>query len=155
MTSVANDEILFRSVSLERKQCVLDENGSWRLSSQAFSDRTMKPSVDRSLLCNADPSYAQKSPKDGVVSVIAIEVREIKNFPRKDEKGKDLINEVGVVLNHAFDVVPDPITTPPENLAHALIITSPDYSSPNAFKRLLERLTRIAEKRDWLIKPQA
>ena len=153
MSIVEDDEILYRSVSFKRNQCVLDENGAWRLSSQAFTDSSLKPSVDRACLCEHEPSRAQKSPEDGIASLIALEVRNIKDF-KQTNNGKPLTDENGQELRHAFDVIHDPITTQPENPAHALIIATPGYSGKSAFKRLIERLARIAEKRDWLITPQ-
>lgn len=143
--SVGDDEVLFRSVSVKHSQCKRDEAGRWKLSSQAFADRTQKPSVDRAILCNSDPFFTQKSPKDGVVSVVAVEVRGIKGVTQNDTNGN-------VVMTHAFDVIPNPII--PDNPAHALIVSTPDYSKPRVFKKLLERLRYIADRRGWMIEPQ-
>lgn len=153
MSFVKDDEILYRSISVKRRQCVPNGDGHWRLSSQAFTDSSQKPSVDRACLCDNDPVRAQKSPEDGIVSLIAHEVRGIKNF-NQTKDGKPLQNEKGQELMHVFDVVPDPITTPPENPAHAQVVTSPSYTSRSAFNRLIERLARIAEDRGWIIAPQ-
>lgn len=143
--SVADDEVLFRSVSSKHNQCTRDTSGRWKLSSQAFSDRYYKPSVDRAILCNSDPSHTQKSPKDGVVSVIAVEVRKIKDISQNDDKGN-------VITTHAFDVIPD--ADIPDNPAHALIVSTPDYCNSKVFKKLLERLRYIADRRGWMIEPQ-
>lgn len=153
MSFVEDDEILYRSISIKRSQCVPNGVGGYRLSSQAFTDSSQKPSVDRACLCDNDPTRAQKSPTDGIVSLIAREVRSIKNF-NQTKDGKPLQDESGQELMHVFDVIPDPITTPPENPAHALIVTSPSYASRSAFNRLIERLARIAETRGWIITPQ-
>lgn len=153
MSFVADDEILYRSISSKRNQCTRDANGSWRLSSQAFTDSSLQPSVDRACLCEYDPSRAKKSPEDGIVSLVTIDVRNIKDFKQTD-KGKPIADENGQELMHAFDVIPDPITTHPENPAHALITASPGYSGKSAFKRLIERLARMAEARGWAITPQ-
>lgn len=142
---VADDEVLFRNISIVHNQCKRDTSGHWRLSSQAFSDRYYKPSVDRAILCNADPSRTQKSPKDGVVSVLAVDVRKIKDLTQKDAKGN-------VITTHAFDVIPDAVL--PHNPAHALIISTPACSNQRVFKKLLERLQYIANLRGWLIEPQ-
>lgn len=53
-----------------------------------------------------------------------------------------------------MDAKPDPITNPPEiNLAHALIIPSPDYKTKSAFNKIKERLAILASKQGWIIKP--
>lgn len=153
MSFVKDDEVLYRSISIKRSQCVSNGVGGWKLSSQAFTDLSQKPSVDRACLCNNDPVRAQKSTADGIVSLIAHEVRSIKDF-KQTKDGKPLQDENGQELMHIFDVVPDPITTHPENPAHALIVTSPSYASRSAFKRLIERLALIAESRGWIITPQ-
>lgn len=153
MSIVEDDEILYRSVSLKRDQCVHDGNGNWRLSSQAFTDSSLKPSVDRACLCKHDPRHAQKSPEDGIVSLLTLDVRNIKDF-KQTVNGKPKIDENRQELMHAFDVIHDPKTTHPENPAHALITASPGYASKSAFKRLIERLARMAGGRGWEIIPQ-
>ena len=143
--SVGDDEVLFRNVSVTHNQCKRDEAGRWRLSSQAFSDRNCQPSVDRSILCNSDPSYTQKSPKDGVVSVVAAEVRAIAGVSQNDANGN-------VIKTHVVDVIPDPIL--PDNPAHAIIVVTPDYANQKVFRKLLENLQQLAERRGWMIEPQ-
>jgi SepF-like predicted cell division protein (DUF552 family) len=119
--------------------------GRWRLSSQAFSDRRLQPSVDRAHLCNSDPYFTQKAPNDGVVSVVAAEVREIKDIIQNDASGKP-------ILTHVIDVIPQAII--PDNPSHAIIDASPAYSNQRVFRRLLERLREIAERRGWMIEPK-
>lgn len=104
----------------------------------------MQPSVDRSALCNSDPSHTKKSDTDGVVSVIADEVRAIKEVTQNDANGN-------VITTHAVDVIPDAII--PENPAHALIVASPAYANQRVFKKLLERLRQLAERHGWAIEP--
>ena len=153
LSIVEDDEILYRSISLKRSQCKRDGNGDWRLSSQAFTDSSLKPSVDRACLCGNDPTRAQKSPEDGIASLLTLDVRNIKDF-KQTVNSKPMLDEHGQERMHAFDAIPDPITTHPENPAHALITSSPGYDGKSAFKRLIERLARMAEGRGWEILPQ-
>lgn len=141
---VGDEEILFRNISFAHNQCKKNADGSWHLSSQAFSDRSFKPSVDRAVLCNTNPFHTQKSEKDGVVSVVTIDVRATATVIQNDAKGNP-------IQTHAIDVTPDPIQ--PHNLAHALITASPEYGTPKVFRKLLERLQFLAQSRGWLIEP--
>ncbi|WP_283745864.1 hypothetical protein [Sideroxydans sp. CL21] len=154
MSFVEDEEILYRSISFKRNQCARDANGNLRLSSQSFTDPSLQPSVDRARLFDNDPCRAQKSPEDGIVSLVTIDVRNIKDFRQTTDKGKPKTDENGQELMHAFDVIPDPVTTHPVNPAHALITSSPGYTGKSAFKRLIERLARLAENRGWIITPQ-
>lgn len=143
---VGDEEVLYRNISIMHNHCSRDAvTGRWRLSSQAFSDRYCRPSVDRALLCDSNPFHTKKHLKDGVVSVVAAEVRAIKDVTQNDANGK-------VIKSHAVNVIPDAII--PDNLAHALIVATPDYSNQRVFRRLLERLQKIAECRGWMIEPQ-
>lgn len=56
-----------------------------------------------------------------------------------------------VIKIHAVDVIPDAII--PDNPSHAIIVATPDYSNQRVFRRLLERLREIAERRGWMIEP--
>ena len=135
---VENDEILFRCVSFGRGQCIRDEAGRGRLSSQAFTDRNFRPSVDRSRLCAGDPRHTQFSDSDGVVSLLTADVREI-SFMHDS-------------VTYQGEVIADPIG--PANLAHAVISTAPPISQRNVFRKLLERLGHLAEVRGWMIEPR-
>ena len=48
-----------------------------KVSSAAFSDPLFRPSVDRAELIHNDPKKAQRNPSDGVVSIVARDVRSI------------------------------------------------------------------------------
>lgn len=141
---VGDEEILFRNISIAHHQCKRNADGTWHLSSQAFSDRSSKPSVDRALLCDANPLHTQKSENDGVVSVVAYDVRATASVIQNDAKGN-------LVQSHAIDVTPDPLH--PHNPAHALITSAPEYANKSVFRKLLERLQFLAELRGWLIEP--
>lgn len=143
---VEDDEVLYRSVP---NGCFTITDGALRLTSTAFNDPTQKPSVDRAKLCGANPAYTKKKPTDGVVSLTALSVRQIADVVQNDKHGKP-------ILAHAVDAIPDPVKNHPalpDNLAHALIVTNPDFESGSVFKKLKESLARIASQRGWLIEP--
>lgn len=129
---VADEELLYRSV---RETEIIREGGTLRISSQAFSDRSQQPSVDRASLCNHDPTWTQKSPTDAVVSLLAADVRGIRTLTRRDEQGR----EVGI---YAIDVRPEPLL---DNPAHAQVYADPAFTSKSLFRRLCERLAQMAQ----------
>ena len=144
---VEDDEVLYRSVS---KDCfTIAADGALQLTSTAFNDRTKNPSVDRAKLCGSNPVYAKKKQTDGVVSLTALSIRRIVDVVQNDKHGKPK-------LAHAVDVIPDPVKDDPvlpDNLAHALIVTNPDFESGNVFRKLKESLARIASQDGWLVDP--
>ena len=149
--AVSDEELLYRSVSPQRNQCPIDAStGKRRLSSQAFSDATFQISVDRAAFCGNDPTYTQFSPRDGVVGLIAGEVRAIDGISRNDDRGR-------LIRAQVVDVVPDPVEAADgveANQAHALIFATPDFDNRSVFRKLLERLNYLAEARGWIIEPK-
>jgi hypothetical protein len=144
---VEDAECLYRSVPL--KHFPIQLSGERRISSQAFTDREKKISVDRACLCDNDPEYSKKSLEDGVAFLFAWEIRAIKDLYRLDAKQNQ-------VQQQNVDVQPDPIlkqNNVPDNPAHALIIAHPDFENKRVFQRLIERLARLAEQNGWLIAP--
>jgi hypothetical protein len=102
--------------------------------------------VDRAKLCNYDPKWTQKSTSDGVVSLIAGEVRLI-DINKTDTQGN-------ILSAYRIDVCPRPVD---DNPSHAQIEASPDYESGSRFKKVLEKLAFLANqkiKKDvWEIEP--
>ncbi|QLE55977.1 hypothetical protein [Nostoc sp. TCL26-01] len=143
---VADDEILYRCVfhGLD-KYYRIGESGL-ELSSQSFTDKNQAPSVDRAKLCNNDPKHTQKNPNDGVVSLIAGEIRSI-NVSQNDPKGNP-------IFDYKIDVYPRPTE---DNPSHAQIEPSPDYATKGTFRKVAEKLARLAteriNKQSWEIKP--
>ncbi|WP_375476524.1 hypothetical protein [uncultured Nostoc sp.] len=144
---VTDDELLYRCIF-----CGLDKyyrigEFGLELSSQAFTDRNQAPSVDRAKLCSYDPQSTQKNPDDGVVSLITGEVRMI-NVSQNDQKGNP-------VFDYKIDVCPRPTD---DNPSHAQIEPSPNYTNKTTFRKVAEKLARLAteriKKQDWEIKPQ-
>jgi hypothetical protein len=142
---VDDDEVLYRRVP-HRPNHFRHENGRIRVTSQAFSDRRFRPSVDRATLCGNDPTSTQTDPTDAVASLITFQVRGIDTVEQRDERGE-------VVIRHAIDVEPNPIRNDPvlpDNPAHAEIYAIPEMRNERTFRRLREALAMLAE---WQIPP--
>jgi hypothetical protein len=150
--SLVNDaELLYRRIF----SCTTDSHnkhyelieGKIKFSKIAFSDRGLKPSVDRACLHGYEPTKTQSEKTDGVIGLIVQNVRAIDDLSSSDSKGK-------ITAFYKIDVIHRP---KPENKAHTQIEPSPDYSSASVFKRLQQRLARLADERlakyGWEIKP--
>lgn len=143
---VEDEEILYRSVA---KDCFTLIDGKLKLTSTAFNDPTQKPSVDRAKLCGFNPAHVKKKTTDGVVSLVAISIRQIADVIQNDKYGQPK-------PAHEIDVIPDPIKNCPtqaDNPAHALIIAHPNFANDKVFKKLKKSLARIASQGGWLIEP--
>ncbi|MUG97109.1 hypothetical protein F7734_34175 [Scytonema sp. UIC 10036] len=144
---VTDDELLYRCVFHGGNYYQMEEHGV-RLSSQAFADRGQAPSVDRAKLCNHNPQWTQKNTNDAVVSLVAGDIRMIDDIVQKDAKGKEII------YAYKIDVHPRPLG---DNPAHAQIEPSPAYQNRNVFRKVSEKLARLATERvahhGWEIEP--
>src|SRR5450755_3773573 len=97
MDSVGSDEVLYRNVTCGRNRCSIQPDGTLKFSSQAFLDRAFQPSVDRANLCNSDPIHTRRHKDDGVTSLLAGEVKALKDVGLPNKHGElDLIYEVDV-----------------------------------------------------------
>src|SRR5258705_704761 len=146
---VADEELLYRRivfrVGLEPFKIV---DGKLRFGSQAFGDRTLKPSVDRAALNGNDPTRTQQQPANGETARIRGDIRKIASVTRKEDNDQ--------VAQFSPDVVPDPITPAPgveENPAHALVVTNPPVPNPNIFHKLQLALSELGSARGWVIPP--
>jgi hypothetical protein len=134
---LSGDEVVFRRVGPTNFK--REPDGTLRLSSQAFADRDLEPSVDRALLCVArgGAEYTRRVPENGVASITVAKVRS-ERVEKNDAKNRP------IATFHA-DVHPDPCPNEdPDNDAHCLIRLSPEYATKKVFRRLLERLAQIA-----------
>ena len=155
-TPLANDEVIFRRVLPRRNHYSRDGN-SLRVSSQAFSDEGMKPSVDRERVVKdlGGPTYTQQSPENGVLQLLVQDVRSIPKLKVMNERGKPVKPE----REHAADVLPAPIKGDPvlpDNPAHCEITLMPQLAPESVFRRLQEKLARMATKKGnaaWAIVP--
>lgn len=139
---VSNNEILYRCVFYGKNYYQIQGNRA-NVSSQAFTDRNKRPSVNRACLCGDNPCLSQKDEKDAVVSLLAKDVRSIDQVVQNNHKGE-------LKYIYKIDVLPRPLE---ENIAHAQIEPSPEYENDRPFKKLLERLAYLANQRQWEIKP--
>ncbi len=145
---VHDDEILYRRIPAGRNLYKRKADGTIEISSQAFTDREHRVSVDRAILCNNNPEHTLGNKPGGVVSLVAKEVRNVEGIVRNDPKGV-------VTQQFKIDVEPAPL---PDNSAHAEIYAIPaftDTDNKGAFHRLCRRLARLAEARQWEILPRA
>ena len=135
--SVQDNEELYQSIrgELEAKEYSFDR-GKLIILPAAFRDRHKKPSVDRAKLREFTPSLSKLNETDGIVSIMASDVRAIGEVKTKVQ------NEDVVV--HTVDVTADPTA---ENPAHSQIIVNPGFfdsknKQRNAFKLLQICYTR-------------
>lgn len=131
---IGDDELLYRCVKRVHWK---REGDSFRLSSQAFTDRYYRISVDRANLCGNDPSNTQMDDTDYVRSLLTADVRAT-NTVIKYENNVPLVH-------HNVDVESAPL---PDNTAHAEIYTDPEISSKGVFRRLQERLICLSRWED-------
>ncbi len=143
-TPITDDEVLYRRVPNDTNFCKIID-GKIEVSSQAFSDRSLRPSVDRAKLCENDPRRTQRKPSDGVVSVATRDVRATSNLVQNDKDGKP-IQSFTVDVEHV-PIFNDPVE--PNNPAHAEIYTIP-MCDKKVFRKLIERLAQLARGR-WEI----
>ena len=139
---VGDEEVLYRCVFYDKNWYQIQGNTA-TISSQAFTDRGMCPSVDRADLCDNNASYSQKDEKDAVVSLITKDVRLIDSVIQNNPKGE-------LEFTYKIDVLPRPCE---DNQAHAQIEPSPEYRNNKPFRKLLERLAYLAKQRGWEIEP--
>ena len=112
-------EILYRRIRHVEGLYVVQVDGSVKVSSAAFSDPLFRPSVDRSELFHNDPKKTQRDPSDGVVSIVAGDVRSIDTIVQNNKVGK-IIQTFDVDIEHV-PILNHP--TLPNNPAHAEIYT--------------------------------
>lgn len=139
---IPDHELLYRRIPA-RTSFFSVHDGKLRLSNAAFSDAMRQPSVDRAALLQFFPARALTRPDQGVVCLIAGEVRAIYDITSDDQTAR------GAVA-HDMDVIAAPS---PHNRAHALIVAVPSLPSERPFLKLRERLARLAERRGWVLEP--
>lgn len=130
--SVADDEVLYRAIRPDANLLTYDDDGSLRISSNAFNDALRRPSVDRACLCTAGPTECQMrfAPGSGVLSLLTSDVREISATH----------GVTGIV--YCADVEAVPI---PNNAIHAELYGKPQFDTDKVFVRIKHALARIAQ----------
>lgn len=155
--SVWNDEELYRSVRNKLGVEYIYYEGKLRIRSDAFRDLSKKPSVDRAKLKEFSPFCSKLSDTDGIVSLIAADVRAIGTV-------KTTVQNAEVVV-HAVDVIYDPNPkSDAENYAHSQIVVNPDFfrtdifdtnsKKERTFYKLKKALARLATERGWTLVPK-
>ena len=147
---VEDDEELYRNVHGDPQfdEYYYDVEGKLIFQRAAFNDTDKKPSVDRAKMVGDNPSDALLNPTNGIVSLLAKDVRAITGVKTTVE------NETTV---HAVDVVYDPEC---ERLAHSIITVKPEYpkvgnQQKKAFRRLRTALARLATQNGkWTVQPK-
>ncbi len=143
-------ETLYRRIRHVEGLYVVQTDGAVKVSSAAFSDPLFRPSVDRAELFHNDPKKAQRDPSDGVVSIVACDVRSIDTVVQNDGKG-NLLQTFRVDVEHV-PILNHP--TLPDNPAHAEIYMNPSCPNKSIFRKLSERLAQLANGRPWEIELQ-
>lgn len=143
--NIENNEILYRRVKKHTPNVHpndhryrLNRLGDLEVLPMAFYDNKNEPSVDRASKHNNDPSKTQGDVGNGVIKLLAGNVRDMD------------------IDYHKIDIKPDPLD---ENLAHSRIIMMPNVNkvSSDIQKRLRqkfrENLALIANQLGWAIEP--
>lgn len=146
-TFVEDAELLYRSVRANSDEYKV-QDGKIFISTSAFADRNLRPSVDRSSM-RERPEDARLNATDGVTALITSEVRSIRNLRVKPDDPKD-------AAVYEIDAKHDPklrTDTQPENLAHCMILCTPDVTKNHFNKRVKEALAIIATKHGFIVKP--
>lgn len=138
---IEDPEHLFRCIFYGQNLYIY-MNDQLCLSSQAFADRELEPSVDRACLYDHDPCRTQKNNNDGVVMLIALEVRQISVSGRSSDNH--------ITVQYKIDVIPKPTK---DNVAHSVISPRPEYQTKSVFRRVRESLSLLASNRGWVLPP--
>lgn len=151
---VENDEKLYRSVRVDRTT-FKPEAGTWRVSSQAFADRSRRVSMHRHSLCPNPPHSAPPRVPDKVSGLL---IDALVRFTASEIREIDITHPEGSSIRYLCDVEPDTAPTPngtPQHISHCVITSSPVFpEKPDTpFRKLKERLARLADSREWAIPP--
>jgi hypothetical protein len=146
---VDNAEVLYRRIKYDWVS--RDDAGSLRLSSQAFADKGLKPSVNRAALA-PDPATTKFEETDGIAQLVTEEVRGIDTVLRNPQAPP------AQHVPYRIDVIERPIAPGnpeglPENLAHAQIESDPVLENRTRFDKVKDALARLAERRPLIVEP--
>lgn len=150
VTKINDDELLYRSVRADPSydEYFYDDDNNLVILPNAFKDGRTRPSVSRADMDEVDPYiYPYRlSPTDGIVGLIAGEIRAINDIISQLENEK---------LFYKIDIEHKPTE---ENKAHAQIFAIPKFQGKpeekkQAFDRLKISLANLASKRNWIVEP--
>ena len=134
---LADEEDVFRRV-LRGQGYRVDADGAIRVTATAFADRNRQPSVDRVLVC-LSPSFTQQC--DGNC-VLILRVEAVRGVPVENTEKQ---------VRYQADVMARPL---PDNAAHCQIELEPSPYTQGMFRKLTDRLARLATTEcRWAILP--
>jgi hypothetical protein len=143
------DELLHRSIRPD--EVVVDSSG-WRLLSTAFNAPDKKPSVDRARI-RQDPKESLLAANNGIVQLVTEEVRTGENIylnPAAKPPDEKKAYKVDVFARPIPEGNVDDV---PANAAHAQIESTPELTGTH-FKKLKDKLCRLAQARPFVIRPE-
>lgn len=145
---VVDEDLLYRRV---RHDWTVVDGDAVRLTSQAFNDRLFKPSVNRCSIW-PDPVCSKVDASDGVVQLLAGEVRQIGGVVHNPAAAIDQ------QVAYKLEVIARPIALDnaeglPENPSHAQIESDPMVESRSRFDKIKDALSRLAERRPYAVNP--
>ena len=115
ITRIDGAEDLIRRVPADPNLYGADAaSGELRISSSAFNDPELKPSVERrNLLVRLEDS--KKKPTDGLVKLVALDVRSIQSVEQFDKAGNKIPddNPSQPFKIHRFDAIHRPVAADP------------------------------------------
>lgn len=145
---VEDGETLFRRALADAGHVTRDQTQQLRVSSNAFADVGGKPSVDLASLCGeAGTEWTQDGHDNGVLSLETREVRAQKISGQVPPAEGGPPNAPKQTIEHVIDVYHCPVKDSPplrDNPAHAEIRPAPDWCNGSVFKKLREKLARMA-----------
>jgi hypothetical protein len=148
--SITPDEILYRRILANKGLYEIQPDKRVLFFSQAFAERTFRPSVERAKKCENNPRHTLGPHEDaGVTSLVTRDIQGINDLIQYDSSGRNRIQTYSVDVEYKPIINEPPL---PDNDAHSEIYTLPPCSR-GVFKRLCERLALLANARQWEIKP--
>lgn len=129
---VDDHELLYRAIRPDANLLTYNEDGTLRISSNAFNDALRRPSVDRASLCIDGPAECQMrfAPGSGILSLLTEDVRAISATH----------GVTGIIYCADVEAVPLP-----NNVTHAEIFGKPPFDTDKVFVRIKHSLARIAQ----------
>lgn len=130
--NVDDHELLYRAIRPDANLLTYNEDGTLRISSNAFNDALRRPSVDRASLCIEGPEECQMrfAAGSGVLSLLAKDIRAISATH----------GATGIIYCADVEAVPLP-----NNATHAEIFGKPAFDTDKVFIRIKHSLARIAQ----------
>ena len=142
------DEELYRSVPEVKSHFQVIKKGEWRLSSSSFQDPNKQPSLYRKLLCTNPPDSnpPRRGEKHAVFLMLAGQIKQGAVFIHRTgnpPKQKQIKYEAVVTADRSNG----------QDIAHAIVKSTPAIEQNKAFDSLKEILIILAMRHEPAIKP--